>query len=395
MGRVSPFFGASKRRRVKSIGLTSGVANIGIHGVEVTQTIQNMNNSVILVAGKSTMVRVYVKAETVANAGRITGEITWRGADAVGVAFVPAINSIRIDPKNPKTLLEQRSELDFSLNFLLPPEATVAGKVDISLNRIFVPGANPLPVAPQPPLQLEFNASVPLRIRVIGLRYQIAGVPGGVAPNSIHFAYLKSYLSRAYPVALLEWSQIVVDADFQPPFDPDAAVLANAQVAALRSREVSSGIDARTHYYGLVDDNNGTAFMRGRAFTIPGSPQPDVVASGPCGVPNGFSGDRDPSYADWYGAHELGHTFGRSHPGFPVGQQDSSDSNFPYRDGFITNNDEHVGFDIGDMTLNIPKSILAGAKFHDVMTYADNQWLSAYTYEAIFKRLTSENEQFA
>jgi hypothetical protein len=132
--------------------------------------------------------------------------------------------------------------------------------------------------------------------------------------------------------------------------------------------------------------------MRGKAFAIPGFPQPDVVASGPAGVPNGLAGDRDASYADWYGAHGLGHTFGRYHPGFPPGSQDASDPLFPYPNGYISTPDnQYVGVDIGDDELGLPAIALPGLQYHDVMTYADNQWLSAYTYMAILARLKEED----
>jgi hypothetical protein len=213
-----------------------------------------------------------------------------------------------------------------------------------------------------------------------------------VTPAAIHFAFLKSFLQRAYPVSTVEWSHIVVDADFAAPFDDFTVDLANAQIAALRSREVSSGVDPRTHYFGLVDDDGSQNFMRGKAFAIPGSAQPDVVASGPAGVPNGFAGDLDASYADWYGAHELGHTFGRYHPGFPPGSQDASDPLFPYADGCISTPDsQFVGVDTGDPDLGLPAAALAGLKYHDIMTYADDQWVSSYTYQAILARLIDED----
>jgi hypothetical protein len=39
-------------------------------------------------------------------------------------------------------------------------------------------------------------------------------------------------------------------------------------------------------------------------------------------------------------------------------------------------------------------SALLGSRHHDVMTYEDNQWLSAHTYDAIYRRLVLENQQF-
>jgi hypothetical protein len=220
-----------------------------------------------------------------------------------------------------------------------------------------------------------------------------------VAPEAVHFSFLRSYLKRAYPCGQLEWSQIVVDADFTAPFDADTPTNCNAQLAAMRSREVShaenEGVDVRTHYYGIVSDAFGRNFMRGLAYDIPGEPRPDIVASGPAGTPGGYNSDTDLSYADWYGAHEIGHTFGRFHPGFPgpdqPNGQDASDPTFPYPDGRISGaGADYVGFDVGDHELGLPMLVLAGETTHDVMTYRENQWVSAYTYAAILARLDAE-----
>jgi hypothetical protein len=400
MGLVLPP-GRARRRKARTLGVAANVSGVGIRGSEVTQTIQDLQNSVVLIAGKPTVARVYLDPMSVGTAGNVTGEITWRRAGAAGAAFLPAMNAIRLDPNSPKDIAQQRQDLLGSLNFMLPPEAVAAGAIEIKLNRVFVPGGADLPLAPQQPLAITFEAAPVLRIRVIGLRYRTGSPPTTRAPDAVHFSFLRSYLRRAYPVASVEWSQIVIDADFAPPFDKSGevtALLANAQIAAVRSREVSGGIDPRTHYFGLVDDNSSTQgfFMRGRAFAIPATPRPDTVASGPCGTPNGFAGDRDASYADWYGAHELGHTFGRFHPGFPPGAQDASDPNFPYPDGTLTTADgRYVGFDVGDPALSIPMAVLPGGDHHDVMTYADDQWLSAYTYDAIFRRLIAEDQLVA
>jgi len=393
-------FAHGRRRKITPLGVAAGLPGVKIRGVEVTQTVQDMENSVVLIADKPTAVRVYVDPTAVAKAGNITGEIKWRRPGAAGGAFLPAINTIRIDPGSPKSLPEQRRNLLGSLNFLLPAEAIGAGQLEIAINRVLVSGGADLVLEPQPARTVTFKPGVPLRARVIGLRYQSGNPPVAFTPSAVHFAHLKSFLSRAYPVPSVEWSQLVVDANFAPLFDQnnaETAILANAQIAAIRSREVGSGIDPRTHYYGLVDDNNGTAgfFMRGRAFMIPETPRPDVVASGPCGVPHGLAGDNGPSYASWYGAHELGHTFGRYHPGFPSGTQDASDSQFPYPEGLLSTHDErYMGFDVGDQTLNLPMEVLPGNEHHDVMTYADNQWVSAYTYKAIYDRLAIEDQQF-
>jgi hypothetical protein len=394
MGLTSPFSGL-ERPPAQAIGLAAGTPNLSVRGIEVTQAIQDLQNSVVLIANKPTLVRVYIDPAVVTGAGSISGEVAWRRDGASGVTYLPAMNNVNVDPARPKTIAEQRRDLTESLNFLLPPEAIGPGTVEITVSRLYGLGGVNLILAPQQAVSVIFKPSVLLRVRAIGLRYRRQGMAGGIAPGSIHFAYLRSFLARAYPVASLEWSQIVVDANFDSPFDDDTAPAANAQIVSLRKSEVDNGRDPRTHYYGLVDDNNGLDFMRGLAYSIPEQPQPDSVASGPCGGPSAFAWDLGSSYAGWYGAHELGHTFGRRHPGFPSAQQDPDDRTFPYPDGSLTfASGQHVGFDIGDSSLNIPMLVRDGSNHHDVMSYGDHQWLSAYTYEAIFDRLGQEDKLF-
>lgn len=365
--------------------------NVPVRGIEIVQAVQSLDGNVTLIAGKATFARFYVDPRAVGAAVTVRGELAWRRGSG-GVRYLPSINVITLDPAASRTLSEQRSDAALSLNFRLPVEATAAGVTSLFLKRLTVVGGSDLPLAPQTPKDSKFHSAPPLRVRVVGLRYKRPNSNVTVAPDAVHFAYLRSYLERTYPTAELIWSQIVVDADFSPPFNDLTSTLANAQLAAMRSQEVSMGLDARTHYYGLVDDDGGRHFMRGRAYDIPGGPRPDVPACGPAGTPGGFAGDTDQSYADWYGAHELGHTFGRYHPGFPPGQQDASDATFPYDHGFISDPaGTFSGFDAGDVELGHPPRAIPGLTHHDIMTYADNQWISAYTFEAIRLRLIAED----
>lgn len=366
-----------------------------IRGLEVVQCIQSIDNSVRLIADKDTVVRLYIDPANVSSDALVTGELAWRHGGG-GFSYLPAMNRIQLVIEKMPTVLEQRFDIDHSLNFRLPAEAVREGKLQLQVNRLYVPGASDIPLVAPPKIEVEFRRSPVLRVRAIGLRYKDSAALGGfVSPDAIHFSFLRSYLQRAYPVAVLDWSQLVVDADFlNPPFGSNASDLANAQLAAIRAREVSSGIDPRTHYYGLVSDNRSNDFMRGSAVYDAATRIFGVIASGPVGVPNGWSGDTDASYADWYGAHELGHTFQRRHPGFPENGQsrDPDENSFPYPLGLITTlpDNKFVGFDVGDPSLLLPMRVLPGELHHDVMTYDSNQWLSAYTYEAIHDLLLDE-----
>ncbi|NOQ65580.1 MAG: hypothetical protein GQ582_13800 [Methyloprofundus sp.] len=376
----------------------SGITELSILGIELTQSIQSMNHDVSIVEGKPALVRVYIDQRTIMTSINVTGEIRWY-SDA-GEHFVVPINIVNIDSTTPKDLESQRDELSAALNFILPPEALQEGLLVIALDRLRIVGEGEVAINGNTQLRLTVEKAPPLRIRVIGFRYTDGNQ--SFTPDAVHFAFFKSYLLRSFPTNNIDWSQIVVDGNFQAPFDDITASRVHAHLAAMRSREISAGVDPRTHYYGIVSDANGRYFLRGKAADIPGIPSPDIVACGPVGEPNGgFGGDTDVSYADWYGAHELCHTYGRYHPGFPPYDpvtergQDASDANFPYPEGNLSSDAlEHVGFDIGDNNLNLPMKILPRQLHHDVMTYKEKQWLSAYTYQAILERLRQEDELF-
>jgi hypothetical protein len=174
--------------------------------------------------------------------------------------------------------------------------------------------------------------------------------------------------------------------------------LAHNQLAAVRAKDIAAGTDPRTHYYGIVSDASAGLFFRGAAKAVPPNPDPSVVAVGPTGDPRQYptlNWDRDPSYGDWYGTHELSHTFGRFHPGFC--RQDASDPSFPYPDGRIGDaaHGDMIGLDVGDASLNLPMVALSNESAHDIMTYCSDQWMSSYSYEAVLARLRLEDTQFA
>ena len=283
----------------------------------------------------------------------------------------------------------QDNQLGTTLNFEIPAALRSAGTTQF---RVSI--QNPLP-GPTPacsdcgssPVSVTFATAAPLRVRVLGLAYS-SGTPTTVkSPRALDYTLIRSWLGRAYPVSTLSMSTASVNANAAWPFSCNDA---NAQLATIRANDVAGGTDKRTHYFGLVADGGG--FMRGCAASIPGSADPTAVASGPTGTPSGgFGWDTDGSYGDWYTGHELGHTYGRLHPGSGCG--DSADDNHePFTNGAISGPDgAWTGLDVGDTANGIPMAALPGAQWFDVMTYCRNQWISFYTYNGIRARLTGEN----
>jgi hypothetical protein len=371
-------------------------AALTFDGLEVTQAIQDMAHSVPLVAHKATVVRVYLGTQS-------STPITVRGvlqvkANVAGATWVqvPSIKPVPLNPAENGHLRLKRETIDKSLNFLLPPAVTAAGSWTVVLWRVqrLTPPATYLNVPPGANRIVTYHATPPLRVRVLGVRYQDSthGPTQSHEPAVKDFVLIRSWLGRAYPIATVVWSQTVVDGPNTWPFD---AIQNNAFIRAVRMQDVQHGTDHRTHYFGLVDDAGRTQdpptgnFMRGRASGVPtGAPDPSTVASGPTGSST-WGWDFDGSYGDWYTGHELGHTFGRLHAEFCGA---TGGGPYPYPNGQISPDDgSFVGLDVGDTANALPMQALPGVVWHDLMTYCSFQWLSSFTYRGIRDRLVAED----
>jgi hypothetical protein len=364
---------------------------LSVDGIEVTQAVQDMHHSVPLIAGKATVVRVYLSRP---EGGVVTvrGEISVRRSPTGTPHKVPSLATARVSPTQNGRLRTKRHDLRLSLNFTLPASLTVAGHAFIQISSL-ADAATAQTIAcsdcAEKQVEVRFVEAAPLRIRLINLRYRTDDAPDGHVPRSLDVSLFRSWLGRAYPVSRIVFSQATVDTNIRPPFKDNTSDKTNAQLTTIRRLDVSNGTDQRTHYYGMVYDALDF-FMRGSASALPDTPDPTAVASGPAGDPEG-GWDTDGSYGDWYGGHELAHTFGRLHPGFCDGNSED-DAEYPFTDGQLSNsNAAFVGFDVGDASLGIPMRALPGQQWHDVMTYCDQQWISSYTYDAIRLRLLAED----
>jgi len=363
-----------------------------LDAIEVTQSIQDHNQSVPLIANKRTFVRVYIGV-TSGSPATVQGELRVARHPHGPWTVVPSMGTASLDPgRKGSTLPElqtRRDNLAYSLNFRLPSTLIRAGDVTVRLGHVRdATSTQVIPVKDANTTKtVTLIQSPALRVRVINLQYTTGTPPVTHAASANDIALLRSWLRRTYPVPNLVFSSVTVPATATWPFNSGQA---NAQVAAIRALDMAGGGDPRTHYYGLVSDGGG--FMRGSAAGIPGTPDPSVVASGPTGSST-WGWDNDGSYGDWYGGHELGHTFGRFHPGFCGESHD--DPAYPFTAGQLANNDDaFVGLDAGEASLGLSPVALPGTAWHDVMTYCSTQWVSSYTYAGIRDRLVAEAALF-
>jgi len=383
-----------------------------VDALEVTQSVQDLAQSVPLIASKSTMVRVYAHSSS---STPIAGTLT-----AVAGATSVRIQSTGTMVPSNDALPARRADLSKSLNFVLRDSVTGRGRIRLELTALGGTsfGANGCPGCAR---DVTFEPTLEMRVRAVPFRYQLPGY-SKVQPRAADIDELQSWLQRAYPISKLDYStqQVAYTGPLQttdPYFD---CTNVNAQLINMRNQEVSAGRDARTHYYGLVYwapavTFNGSFFMRGCANYLPVA-DPSAPASGPAYIP--FAGSWDvgaPSVAGWYGGHELGHTLGRQHAGpvaghnpagdevapcpwnstefctsLPCGIALGPDHNYPYSASQLAGaNLAPVGYDEGDATHT--RRAMASPTWHDIMSYCDYEWLTDYTYRAAMNRLRDED----
>jgi hypothetical protein len=341
--------------------------DMSVDAIEVTQAIQDLNNSVDLVAGKRTYVRVHVHSPV--NANNVFATLSGRRGF---ISLFPVLS-----PGNPGgdiTVLTSpdRGQLNDSFWFELPSSWTTAGNLTLTARldpnnakNDLVQGNNTRVVT------VNFKNTPPLRLRLVDVQYTTGGHTY-LAANS-HLDALESWLRRAYPISSLQ----VTRQTFTYPTSglPNVDTLHGYLALAKLLRMIFTGEDSRTVYYGMVDDGGG--FMRGKTAGIP-----STISAGPTGTGT-WGWDFDGSYGDWYGGHEIGHSRGRYHAEFCGA---GGGVPYPYTGGRISpalsGNTAIYGFDITTHTIYPPS-------WKDVMTYCSNEWVSDFTYEGIRSYLVS------
>ena len=343
--------------------------------LEVTQGIQDLNNSVRLVAQKRTFVRFYARASQ--GTATTTAALTATRGDT-SVTLAPLNAGATVDVvANPDRAIRDQSFL-FEL-----PDGYRQGAVSLSAE------VNPLSPARSPEetdysnnvvsLDVRFEDVPPLSLVIYSIGY--TDDDGNVLINDErHVRMMANWIARAWPVSSVRfWLRRDDITRSLGPGLPDCERV-NAFLTAKRLEDMqnpNSMIPANARYYGMVDDRGG--FMRGCADGLPG-----FASSGPTGLSGpgtGYEWDTDGSYGDWYGAHEVAHNFMRLHAEFCGA---SGGDPYPYPNGRISPSlagaDAVLGFDVGTRAVY-------GPNWTDNMTYCNFQWTGKFTYHGLMDAL--------
>ncbi|WP_008558378.1 hypothetical protein [Bradyrhizobium sp. CCGE-LA001] len=371
---------------------------VDLQFLETTQSVQNDRNSIGLIAGKRTFVRAFVDYHGAAAVSKVRGTIELKRA-AGGVRTIDSLDSVEttLDPSENGKLDVKRKKLDHSLVFEIPLDWSTVGEVAISLTGISLhDGTRLVCTNCDKGTTATFLQAAGVKVVLLGLSYKRAGKT--FVPRDVDYKSALSWLRRAYPSSDFEFQTRVIDWTTAPAaFDKGLKSCnnANAAIAAIRKLDVASGKNALFHYYGLVyfDGSSELNFMRG-CSSLPPSPDPSAVGSGPAGV--GYDWDTSPSFAGWYAGHELGHTFGRHHPVSGCGDLDENGGDTAWPNKIPKNRlgsatDPFVAFDPGDPELPSPMTVWGWDKAADLMTYCKYTWPSAHNYVEICNRISAEN----
>lgn len=365
-----------------------------VTGIELTQGIQDVANSVPLIIGRRTFARVHVQSDGPAVAG-VTARLRGLGAymSGGGVVEVPLTPIAPSNAGGPRITVRpspQRSILDDNFLFELPWEWT-----NFAGLRVFASLSAP----DGPPLQScerdvasapvnEFRTFTTLEVAYVRMAYQL---PGGYAEaSSGEQRQSESWLRRTYPVSQLKFTNdfVLFDPFLGSFVDQSNLFCQVAYTPATRNLCAYGYVSSRLSALDATSSFMGTADVAYGLIPQPTPNPTNLFTRGACCTGRAAAG---PANDADYSSHEIGHFLGRKHPVQASAECKHSpdDPNYPYFFTFIAPplsdpNTSLAGFDGGDPNLLLPMGVIPPSMGFDIMGYCQPKtWMSDYTYRAL------------
>lgn len=358
------------------------VSGLSITGIAVFQAIKvdvvkagkvvakSARNAPVVV-GRPALVRVYVKSDSSYDGSEVSAEL--RLVD--GTTRLPIL-------KDAKSISGESTDADpeSTFNFEVPAGSLPDGvtyQVFLTSKGGKVPtGAHAGRFPKDGGVQaLDAQASGKLKIVVVPVKYDFDG--SGRTPD-VSAAQLERYrttfmgqyaASEVEVTARAAWSYTSQISGNGAGFSAVLNAITNLRKADKAANDV--------YYYGaLAPTSSFSTFCQGGCVTglstVVESPKSAFLRAS---VGVGFPGQDSVNTA----AHEVGHAHGREHA--PCGGAQSTDPDFPYSNG---------GIGVWGYDLNT-KKLISPTKGRDFMGYCPNEWVSDYTFTALFDRIAAVN----
>jgi hypothetical protein len=312
------------------------------------------DNSLPLVGGKTTGLRFYVDHDLSVGSPItvLSGELTIRSGGAT-TTLTPIQT---ITPRRESEI--NRAAVDHTLNFAIPA-AWSRGRLEISC-QVF-DAANPASRSAAFKRTLQFVDVNPLRVYGVGINYTGGGL--NLAPPAL--------------------SDILATFDYTRRVWPTGDVLTSGFTTIAFGGDLS-GVAADGCGDGFNDLLDELQDMKGDTDDLvygllpTGTPLTGVAGCGGNGAGTGVVGDGVTA------AHEASHAFGRKHvPCDDSSRCDSprnTDDDYPSYGNYLSDSTGEFGFDPENNIVFDP------AVSSDFMGYSGNDWISPYTFKALFSK---------
>lgn len=309
--------------------------------VYMTQSTQRQDGTVPLVADRSALLRVFVKAD----------RLNYFLPDIRVSFFVDGtpVQTIVIEPR-PRSIPQDVDESELRLSYNAPiPGSLITAGLEIELE---IDSKNEIPftagslrrIPETGRIALDVREAPPFRLRLIPVRQTLTGRTGDVL-NVTAGSDLLAFTQAIFPIAEL-------DVDVREPYSTAADLTTKGGwgqfIREIRLLRIAEGSDR--YYYGAVE--------------LPPQSAWGGLGYVGYGVAVGRASDRTL-------AHELGHNFSLRHA--PCGDPSGPDQNYPYGGASIG----RWGYDYTNEELQDPASVV------DVMSYCGPKWISDYHFEKV------------
>lgn len=315
------------------------------------QSVQNQSNGVTLVARKAAMLRVH--AESTKLSGNTSSAIVTIQAFRDGAS----LGSLSVGPQ-PVSRTPSAEDLASTFNADLPLDwlrGSLTLKVTIDKDGVVMETDEANNVFTS---TFDFRDVPALDLTIVPVTY-IDTVTGKTFSESGHDP-ISGWLMSAYPLS-------EINVAIRDPFRFTGDLRQGAEWSRLLSElttvwAAEAGPGSSRIFYGLVPNSapGGDSWFSGGVSGLGWLGQRVSV-----GLNMGEATGKN-------AGHEIGHNLGRKHA--PCGNPTNVDLHFPYPNASIG----VIGVDTEDETLLDPR------RTHDVMSYCGPEWVSDYTYEALF-----------